>query len=71
MSNGHITYAVAGEDKEGNFEVQRRFNDFFELHASIFRRWPGVFVCNVPPKKNFVRDLYLKNLEQKGPQVLE
>jgi hypothetical protein len=54
MSSGHIVYNIAGKDKEGKFEGQRRYNEFFLLHQTIGARWPGVFIAKIPPKKSFV-----------------
>jgi hypothetical protein len=59
MSNGHIVYNMVGKDKQGKFEGQRRYNEFFLLHQTITSRWPGVFVAKIPPKKSFVRVLFV------------
>ena len=61
MSNGHIVYTIVGKDKEGKFEGQRRYNEFNALHQAISQRWPGVFVAKIPPKKSFVRFVFVVN----------
>lgn len=48
---GHIVYDVHGYDKEGEWEGLRRYNEFFVLHETIAKRWPGVPIPSVPPKK--------------------
>jgi hypothetical protein len=63
MSNGHIVYQMAGKDKQGKFEGQRRFNEFYQLHQTISQRWPGVFVPKIPPKKSFVRFFNLRTTQ--------
>lgn len=54
MSGGHIVYSVKGVDKQGTWEGQRRYNEFYVLHEALTRRWPGVFIPKVPPKKAIV-----------------
>jgi len=65
VSSGHIVYQVEGEDKEGKFEGARRFNDFYELNQAIAKRWPGVYLPSVPPKKSFVRRRCLTSEQQR------
>ena len=43
-SHGHIVYEVSGVDKEGDFMVKRRYNDFHSLHDHLTKRWPGIIV---------------------------
>ena len=43
-----------GTDKNGAFEAHRRFNDFYELRLALTKRWPGVYVPSLPPKKAIV-----------------
>jgi len=49
--NGHIVYEVAGNDKHGEWNGLRRFNEFYTLHQIITKRWPGIPIPCVPPKK--------------------
>ena len=52
-SGGHIVYKVTGKDKEGTFEIERRYNEFFILHETLSKRWPCIPIPMIPPKKNF------------------
>lgn len=42
---------VKGIDNDGSFEGLRRYNDFFNLWATLLQRWPGIFIPPIPPKK--------------------
>jgi len=42
---------VRGKDRQGVWEGKRRYNEFFLLHEVLCRRFPGVPVPQVPPKK--------------------
>ena len=48
---GHIVYVVRGRDSNGEFEVKRRFNEFYLLQDCLVKRWPGILLPQVPPKK--------------------
>ena len=48
---GHIVYVVKGKDTNGEFEVKRRFNEFFLLQDCLVKRWPGILLPQMPPKK--------------------
>ena len=48
---GHIVYVVKGKDAQGEFEVKRRFNEFFLLSECLVKRWPGILLPQMPPKK--------------------
>jgi hypothetical protein len=52
-SNGTMLYKITGRDKDGMFEGQRRYNDFFLLHETLRKRWPGIPIPCIPPKKSF------------------
>lgn len=43
--------ASQGFDFEGDFEVQKRYSDFFAFRKALQTRWPGVFIPSMPPKK--------------------
>lgn len=47
----YIVYIVQGSDREGNFEVTRRFNDFDVFRHALVTRWPGCFVPPLPLKR--------------------
>jgi len=40
-----------GQDSEGRFEIQRRYNEFFSLHLVLNDRWPGCYVPAIPEKQ--------------------
>lgn len=42
---------MKGEDKDGTFEVQRRYSDFDKLRSILVLRWPGCFISPLPPKQ--------------------
>lgn len=46
----HTVYTVKGTDKEGNFEVVRRYSDFDRIRALLVTRWPGCYIPPLPPK---------------------
>ncbi len=50
-NGGHITYDTRGRDRQGPWEAKRRYNDFFELHEMLTKRFPGIPIPIVPPKK--------------------
>lgn len=49
---GHISYNCYGVDKQGEWEGLRRYREFHKLHEELVKRWPGVPVPQIPPKKN-------------------
>lgn len=57
-----VTYIVRGFDMEGEFEISRRYNDFFSLRAALVSRWPGIYIPPIPPKKTSANkdEKYLK-----------
>ena len=46
-----VKYTVVGQDSEGRFEIQRRYNEFFSLHLVLNDRWPGCYVPAIPEKQ--------------------
>ena len=42
---------VKGRDEQGEFEVKRRYNEFYLLYDCLGKRWPGIVLPQVPPKK--------------------
>lgn len=44
-------YTCKGTDTNGSWEGQRRFNEFYMLHQKLEKRWPGVPIPQLPPKK--------------------
>ena len=41
---------VSGIDKNGVFQVTRRFNDFLLLREKFVESWPGVYIPYLPEK---------------------
>ena len=50
--SGHIVYECKGVDSKGEWEGKRRYNDFFNLREALTRRWPGIPLPTIPPKKS-------------------
>lgn len=48
--NKFLVYTVKGKDALGNFEVQRRFNEFYTLRESLLQIWPGLYIPPLPDK---------------------
>jgi sorting nexin-1/2 len=47
----HVAYQITGIDKNGVFQVSRRYNDFLLLREKITERWPGIYIPLLPEKK--------------------
>ena len=47
----YIIYTVKGVDREGPFDVFRRYSEFVVLREVLVQRWPGCFIPPIPPKK--------------------
>lgn len=52
--SGHFVYTIFGQDKEGPFEVQRRYKEFNLLRTVLTQRFPGLYVPPIPPKQAVV-----------------
>lgn len=50
--HGHVVYEVKGKDLQGEWECKRRYNEFFVLFECLQKRWPGILLPQVPPKKS-------------------
>lgn len=48
---GHTTYKIVGNDKSGEFDVTRRFREFYALRNTLRKRWVGFYIPGIPPKK--------------------
>jgi hypothetical protein len=46
-----VRYNIKGSDQDSEFEAQRRYKDFFALHAVLVIKWPGCYIPSIPPKK--------------------
>jgi sorting nexin-1/2 len=47
----YILYRVNGTDREGKFEIWRRYSDFEVLRQTLVERFPGLYVPPIPKKK--------------------
>ncbi|CAK60314.1 unnamed protein product (macronuclear) [Paramecium tetraurelia] len=47
----YVVYTLKGQDKEGQFCVVRRFNEFDCYRITLQIRWPGCYVPPLPIKK--------------------
>ncbi|EGR33888.1 PX domain protein, partial [Ichthyophthirius multifiliis] len=47
----YFTYGVTGQDKDGKFEVYRRYSDFYHFRQLLVSLWPGCFIPPLPSKK--------------------
>ena len=64
-----MLYLIKGNDKDGPFEVYRRFSDFNTLRKAMVKRWPGVYIPPIPEKKA-VGNMDSKFIEERR-QLLE
>ena len=44
-----ISYTMDGTDVTE--QLTRRYSDFFALYEKLLKRWPGIYVPRIPPKK--------------------
>ena len=47
----YITYEIVGYDMKGNFQVRKRYSDFYLLRNALRERWLGYYIPAIPPKK--------------------
>ena len=47
----HMEYKVSGKDNKGSWEGSRRYTHFHLLHEALSKRWPGIGIPRIPPKK--------------------
>lgn len=50
-SQDHVVYTVFGWDRQGRFEIFRRFSEFYQLRELFTDRWPGLYIPPIPSKK--------------------
>ena len=53
IKQGHVVYKLKGTDKLGEFDIQRRYNEFYVLRGVLVKRFPAFYIPPVPPKKAF------------------
>lgn len=49
-----IYYTIVGSDKSGNFQVVRRYKEFFTLRSILVDAWPGFYIPKIPAKQKIV-----------------
>lgn len=47
----YTVYTLKGKDALGEFEIQRRFNEFFTLREVLLAKWPGQYIPPIPDKQ--------------------
>jgi hypothetical protein len=71
LNDSYFTYKVIGTDREGPFEVRRRYSDFDLLRKRMSQRWVGIYLPPISGKRadnNFLHALNVfddKNNEAK------
>lgn len=51
ISKGQYTiYRIQGKDSLGDFDVERRYREFLGFRASMFGRYPGLYLPPIPGK---------------------
>lgn len=50
--NKYTVYNVKGFDRDGEFEVGRRYSDFSTLRELMILRWPGCYIPSLPAKQS-------------------
>ena len=51
LKQGHTSYKIKGVDKQGEFDIVRRFREFNTLRNVLRKRWAGFYIPGTPPKK--------------------
>jgi hypothetical protein len=47
----HHSYKIQGNYKGADFDIIRRFREFYALRNTLRKRWAGFYVPGIPPKK--------------------
>ena len=50
-NSNHVVYTVFGFDRQGKFEIFRRYSEFFQLRELFADRWPGLYIPPIPQKR--------------------
>ncbi|CAD8098308.1 unnamed protein product [Paramecium sonneborni] len=48
--SNYVVYTIKGKDCFGQFETQRRFNDFYMIRELLLAKWPGQYIPPIPEK---------------------
>ena len=46
----YVSYCISGSAID-DMEINRRYSDFFALREKLCKRWPGIYIPNIPKKK--------------------
>jgi sorting nexin-1/2 len=49
--NKHVAYHIEGWDSLGDIHIKRRFREFYLFKEVLFKRYPGLYIPPIPPKK--------------------
>lgn len=47
-------YVISGSDPQGNFQISRRFKEFYLLRNVLIGCWPGFYIPKIPSKQTIV-----------------
>ncbi|CAD8181275.1 unnamed protein product [Paramecium octaurelia] len=48
--SNYVVYTIKGKDCFGEFEAQRRFNEFYTIRELLLAKWPGQYIPPIPEK---------------------
>lgn len=52
----HVSFLIRGEDRKGEINVWRRFNEFHEMRQAVMRAWPGCLIPSLPSKNPIMKN---------------
>ena len=58
QEDSHFTYQIVGTDREGPFNIRRRYSDFDLLRKKLCQRWLGVYIPPISGKRSDKNPLY-------------
>jgi hypothetical protein len=61
----YVVYHIVGRDKNGPFDVNRRFNEFYKMRLALVKRFPGCFIPSIPEKSISIIDDQIVNKRQR------
>ena len=67
----HHEYKMKGGDHQGQFEVWRRYNHFFELRVIMYQRFLGLYVPPIPEKKKLVNYQTILTFENRATKITQ
>lgn len=53
-SGDYIIYTVIGTDENGDYQIQRRYKEFYLLRTALLQRFSGFYVPPIPGKRKMV-----------------